>query len=292
MAAASQRASLSPLLPGNRMITIPVWAIKWGLSPRLRGHFGRHTTLSHRAVVCPRCGGVRLGRQAAVALWRSSISFQSSPDPWVGCNWCLDGKAITPGPCFNPHPTPGSDAISGFRPRELQAASMFQSSPDPWVGCNRPARSGSGCDFTCFNPHPTPGSDAIPRTSWPTGCTSGFNPHPTPGSDAIRPAHSRSSCICLFRSSPDPWVGCNCIRGYLRRCGNEVSILTRPLGRMQYRLFGLVAECFPVSILTRPLGRMQSPRPCCRSGATTRFNPHPTPGSDAMAMPGGIPLAE
>ena len=165
---------------------------------------------------------------------------------------------------FNPHPTPGSDAM-GVLPSGSLAEAVFQSSPDPWVGCNKEA---------------------------------GYEgPEDDP-----------------FQSSPDPWVGCNSSRNLPLSPTRSVSILTRPLGRMQW-------EAGPVEDYPDPLfqsspdpwvgcntharsgcpgtpGFQSSPDPWvgCNLPPARRqpppsscFNPHPTPGSDAIRGPRSLP---
>ena len=63
--------------------------------------------------------------------------------------------------------------------------------------------------------------------------------------------------------------------GHSQRCGEAVSILTRPGGRVQLWVVPEQYEIPEVSILTRPGGRVQ--RHCLiGSVCTIRFNPHPS----------------
>ena len=68
-----------------------------------------------------------------------------------------------------------------------------------------------------------------------------------------------------------------------KRTACAVSILTRPLGRMQLLDPSGVAVRGQVSILTRPLGRMQRPGGQGPIPALWCFNPHPAFGPDATA---------
>ena len=60
-----------------------------------------------------------------------------------------------------------------------------------------------------------------------------------------------------FQSSPGLWAGCNQCDGSTHFYRTGVSILTRPLGRMQLGWVQAILRWEQVSILTRPLGRMQ-----------------------------------
>ena len=62
-------------------------------------------------------------------------TFQSSPDPKVGCHLPLGALADLLLERFNPHPTRRSGATSPASPANLPQPS-FQSSPDPKVGCH------------------------------------------------------------------------------------------------------------------------------------------------------------
>ena len=63
--------------------------------------------------------------------------------------------------------------------------------------------------------------------------------------------------------------------------GCQVSILIRPLGRMQLAAAVHPGQHQRVSILIRPLGRMQRCPACRRGSRFPCFNPHPAPGPDA-----------
>jgi len=111
---------------------------------------------------------------------QTNSSFQSSPDPKVGCYGRPGGGC---GACsgFNPHPTRRSGAtpgagvqtnqIRGFNPHPTRRSGatrraerrflpcLFQSSPDPKVGCYARRKDSAPRD-SCFNPHPTRRSGA------------------------------------------------------------------------------------------------------------------------------------
>ncbi len=102
-----------------------------------------------------------------------------------------------------------------------------------------------------FNPHPTRRSGATRGTTWEQAALRCFNPHPT----------RRSGATNLFNSQ-QPWV--------------QVSILTRPEGRVQLGLALRPAFTSPVSILTRPEGRVQHVD-MPGHGSNERFQSSPDP---------------
>ena len=104
-----------------------------------------------------------------------------------------------------------------------------------------------------------------------------------------------------FQSSPVPKDGCNQVLHRCCRFGFEVSILTRPEGRVQPQpkrellpipkgfnphpsrrtgatreIRGRVGARHSVSILTRPEGRVQPPHPAYWVPLKRGFNPHPS----------------
>jgi len=60
----------------------------------------------------------------------------------------------------------------------------------------------------------------------------------------------------VFQSSPDPKVGCCAQAIYIAERKGNVSILTRPEGRVLPQAAALPARVAIVSILTRPEGRV------------------------------------
>jgi len=105
-------------------------------------------------------------------------------------------------------------------------------------------------------PHPPVGAGATRNCLRPIAAGAGFNPHPPVGAGATR----------------EPFAGLVELV--------EVSILTRPWGRVQ-RLYDSDKVWSYVSILTRPWGRVQPPRCDTSSPCATRFNPHPPVGAGA-----------
>ena len=96
-----------------------------------------------------------------------------------------------------------------------------------------------------------------------------FNPHPARRPDAAICTWIGDPDLLVFQSSPGPEAGCSDIRFQHGETSTNVSILTRPGGRMQRWLSGK-EEMYKwrVSILTRPGGRMQPelpPDPCART---------------------------
>ena len=138
-------------------------------------------------------------RQCAGAR-RPRKSFQSSPNPKVGCHprqprRCQHCRCFNPHPtrrlgaiqslvldecclqCFNPHPTRRLGAIGPLRSICVRS-SMFQSSPNPKVGCHK-TLAARPPDIVCFNPHPTRRLGAILSCSVIRKTQRSFNPHPT-----------------------------------------------------------------------------------------------------------------
>ena len=184
--------------------------------------------------------------------------FQSSPAPEGECNTRVRQRG--PPIRFNPHPPRRASATSPWT-RTPGWTLTFQSSPAPEGECNLrcvrvcgPSRS--------FNPHPPRRASATPR----------LTPHRTDR----RP----------FQSSPAPEGECNDVTGsgqwgfnphpprrasatgerrVRTRSGVEVSILTRPGGRVQphthrhatHYTVDIRSRIAAVSILTRPGGRVQ-----------------------------------
>ena len=67
-----------------------------------------------------------------------------------------------------------------------------------------------------------------------------------------------------------------------------VSILTRPVGRVQHHGLELRRPHIGVSILTRPVGRVQLTISPSASTAPTSFNPHPARGPSATSWAGTL----
>ena len=108
----------------------------------------------------------------------------------------------------------------------------FQSSPGPWAECNLPHTPMISLPF-CFNPHPARGPSATARCS------------------------AASTSSSLFQSSPGPWAECNDVADNPLGGCVDVSILTRPVGRVQLAGSSNFQLNIHVSILTRPVGRVQ-----------------------------------
>ena len=137
-----------------------------------------------------------------------------------------------------------------------------------------------------------------------------FNPHPPLRADAISPLRLSPEPL-RRRFNPHPPLRADAITRRPRSSGAQVSILTRPYGRMLLGKRSRNRRRGQVSILTRPYGRMlwQSSRPssicltfqsspaltggcyhwhCRKYSAGTRFNPHPPLRADAMAAMSGL----
>ena len=158
-------------------------------------------------------------------------------------------------PRFNPHPARRPDAMSQ-RGGPRGSPSKFQSSPGPKAGCYLP-RSQPGAIVPGFNPHPARRPDAICKLHKKAGQGNSFNPHPARRPDAILDlvvaTHIADECFNphparrpdaiprsvtdisigrWFQSSPGPKAGCYDRPRRSRGHRHQVSILTRPEGRM------------------------------------------------------------
>ena len=201
----------SPALTGGCYADLsPPHAKGWGVSILTRP-YGR--------MLLPRDGGKS-----------RIISFQSSPALTGGCYstmiWLPGGYicgfnphpplradairevvlTTNPPACFNPHPPLRADAIGSNYLIVIEQI-PFQSSPALTGGCY------GDTTFTfpgiyCFNPHPPLRADAMSTLRRSTHSQSGFNPHPPLRADAICAGHGG------------------------RPQDHDVSILTRPYGRM------------------------------------------------------------
>ena len=116
--------------------------------------------------------------------------------------------------------------------------------------------------------------------SWnPCGCRHSFNPHPASRPDATPLVKSVRSLLVTFQSSPGLPAGCNWTYQHPVVSG-EVSILTRPPGRMQLKV--LAMTLYPSQFQSSP----GLPAGCNTFIATSRgmmasFNPHPASRPDA-----------
>ena len=205
--------------------------------------------------------------------------FQSSPVPKDGCNLSAKSRSISES-SFNPHPSRRTGAtgakwyllleqwvsiltrpegrVQRARACASAAGQRFQSSPVPKDGCNLEPNTQTDVEVFRFNPHP----------SRRTGATS---------------LVCRALCVCGRSYNPHPSrrTGATWYMVPKRIGQHEVSILTRPEGRVQlptgetgFRdgMFQsspvpkdgcntlealLQASTQVVSILTRPEGRVQ-----------------------------------
>ena len=223
----------------------------------------------------------------------------SQPDATRICSW---GRL--PRTCFNPHPasqpdatvptgqylahvfwfqsSPGLSAGCNWMARlTVTLLVSFQSSPGLSAGCNTPGAYCLRVGLVGFNPHPASQPDAT-STPGPQGHIppSRFNPHPASQPDATLHSSGGSQAGSGFNphpaSQPDATIRPRCPT---RKPG--VSILTRPLSRMQHdhpastpgikgwfqSSPGLSAGC-------------NLPRPGVRHPQPS-FNPHPASQPDA-----------
>ncbi len=179
--------------------------------------------------------------------------FQSSPDPEVGCNG--DGFASVVCRARVSILTRPGGRVQLQAQMATWAIQGFQSSPDPEVGCN-PLLPANGLGYLGFNPHPTRRSGATPTTPPSPRVCYCFNPHPTRRSGATSTVRTISTATISFNPHPTRRSGAT-ITHYSRSLIIEVSILTRPGGRVQPGIIPNQDSAQNVSILTRPGGRVQ-----------------------------------
>ena len=209
---------------------------------------------------------------------------------------------------------------------------LFQSSPDPKVGCHTVIREryeggnivsiltrpeGRVPPPPCttpanpawrFNPHPTRRSGATREVGWRSSAHASFNPHPTRRSGATPTSPTATSPACpRFNPHPTRRSGATLGDRPDQRQRHQVSILTRPEGRVPLQYVDNRRAVEIVSILTRPEGRVplrpvrHTCRRSCQVSILTRpegrvpldsisiqqcahrlsFNPHPTRRSGA-----------
>ena len=158
--------------------------------------------------------------------------FQSSPVPRDGCN-LKSGQARARPAEFQSSPVP-RDGCNGWRLPTFSSAKMFQSSPVPRDGCNQHNQH-RAASVAGFNPHPSRGTGATGRSGWLIRCDRGsFNPHPSRGTGATYTPIYNDEGSQKFQSSPVPRDGCNRLAGRTLIGILQVSILTRPEGRVQH----------------------------------------------------------
>ena len=174
-------------------------------------------------------GRVQPAKQRAFV---SEYLFQSSPGPWAECN--------------NP-------ALLG-----CLASTMFQSSPGPWAECNNPALLGCLAS-TMFQSSPGPWAECNAAFGWSASQPRKFQSSPGPWAECnVSSKLVITSSTVQFQSSPGPWAECN-----TPACGSTSS---PPTSFNPHPARGPSATCrsrrkctrpCPVSILTRPVGRVQ-----------------------------------
>ena len=163
----------------------------------------------------------------------SHLPVSSSPGPWAECNTRLSLPSGGKGQCFNPHPARGPSATRPGGNDGTTHHTCFNPHPARRPSATRPGGNDGTTHHTCFNPHPARRPSATSVCFTPTTNQTRFNPHP-----ARRPSATRST----GRVFPQPFA---------------VSILTRPVGRVQLGRPPRQFLQFLVSILTRPVGRVQ-----------------------------------
>ena len=185
---------------------------------------------------------------------------------------------------------------------------VFQSSPGQKAGCNSRVSGVMQRNEDGFNPHPARRPDAITYVLASSIKRQWFQSSPGQKAGCNQGTKNWRRDPIRFQSSPGQKAGCN--RGgilNLTRDGN-VSILTRPEGRMQLELayYSLASDLFQsspgqkagcntlpampfsrnvrVSILTRPEGRMQLSG---RSRSSVELVFQSSPGQKAGCNPTG-----
>ena len=181
--------------------------------------------------------------------------FQSSPVPKDGCNWGCRQLLASWNSCFNPHPSrrTGATASQGLTSRRwevsiltrpegrVQRVEAYLWRPEDWVSI-------------LTRPEGRVQRDVSQREQ---ASRRRFNPHPSRRTGATRIRVHVATHAAKFQSSPVPKDGCNEYNGTSWTDGSNVSILTRPEGRVQQCYIVWRVVCVVVSILTRPEGRVQ-----------------------------------
>ena len=156
---------------------------------------------------------------------------------------------------FNPHPPVGAGA-TGCSFHGLSPCGRFQSSPARGGGCNRRehhahaqasrvsilTRLWGGCNEQLelergtqqlFQSSPARGGGCNSARSAHPRRAFRFNPHPPVGAGATSAEFSVANNLVMFQSSPARGGGCNPYTAGVTAAVYEVSILTRPWGRVQ-----------------------------------------------------------
>jgi len=161
---------------------------------------------------------------------------------------------------FNPHPSRRTGATR-LRSKPGACHHPFQSSPVPKDGCNASLwTSPGGRSRFQSSPVPKDGCNPSDLTLELLRERFRFNPHPSRRTGATCCRRLVYNGDAGFQSSPVPKDGCNKWYLLLEQWDHEVSILTRPEGRVQPNTKEIYGVAGDVSILTRPEGRVQL---CC-----------------------------
>ena len=194
------------------------------------------------------------------------------------------GSSDRPG-SFNPHPARGPGATRGATATNLTSTTCFNPHPARGPGATSRGPDPGRIGRCCFNPHPARGPGATCRRvpANPSACV-GFNPHPARGPGATRHPPQQGGWTCAsFNPHPARGPGATSPDAQHAR-SQDVSILTRPVGRVQRTSAGLVNR----------RDRSFNPHPARGPGATSHrqappcnrlwcFNPHPARGPGATS---------
>ena len=174
----------------------------------------------------------RMRREEVRAMLAQLRWFQSSPDPKAGCDPASAPRGCCRRACFNPHPTRRPDATTGRSAGACASYVSILTRPEGRMRHNS-ARA-QDTDHHCFNPHPTRRPDATRRRASHRRSRSRFQSSPDPKAGCDSWTTVTSVPATTFQSSPDPKAGCDPARKVdpVTR-GRQVSILTRPEGRMR-----------------------------------------------------------
>ena len=251
-----------------------------GCCHRVRGHVRRY----HGSVsILTRPGG-RVLLEAAKARKAAAlrVSILTRPGGRVLPDLMRRPSAATR--CFNPHPARGPGAAhtwgcvchrrSRFNPhpargpgaamRDAEAThnvTKFQSSPGPGAGCCGTSAWMHRAGLSGFNPHPARGPGAAGSGSSRSDSSRTVSILTRPGGRVLPGSRgtpeTTAAATAWFQSSPGPGAGCCNPTSVTHPTVNlEVSILTRPGGRVLPREEWARVRTGRVSILTRPGGRV------------------------------------
>ena len=204
-------------------------------------------------------------------MWR--ILFQSSPVPEDGCNrtqFVHDPTSSS----FNPHPSRRTGATAPSRSTGATVFVSILTRPGGRVQRCRCCARATGT--TRFQSSPVPEDGCNCRTWSSPSAVNLVSILSRPGGRVQRGCARSSGSAFGFQSSPVPEDGCNWRRRGVNQRDRPFQSSPVPEDGCNVEAIGSKYHSRQVSILTRPGGRVQrNPHPS-DSGAASSFNPHPS----------------